>query len=72
MSLDELFLELSKLNRQQMAQAIEFLQQQMEQNAPSDHSVYEVWSPEITAEGAHILREMLTEAKAKDVISRQE
>ncbi len=67
MSLNKLLPELLKLNRDEMAQAIAILQQQINKahDEPQivDSATYEVWSPTITPETAGILQEVLQEAK---------
>ncbi len=72
MTLSELLPELLKLNRQEMVQVIQVLQRQVEASAAPEAASYEVWSPQITAEGASILQEMLNEAKRKDAAAKNE
>jgi hypothetical protein len=67
MTLNELLPELLKLKREEMVQAIDILQRQVNANTGEivDKAVYEVWSPTITLEAAAILQEVLNEAKEK-------
>jgi hypothetical protein len=68
MSLNDLLPELLKLNREEMAEAIKILQQQVvsEPTAQIQSGSYEVWSPTITLEAAAILQDVLKEANERD------
>jgi hypothetical protein len=78
MTLNDLLPELLKLNREEMTQAIEILQQHIHQDMTSVKAVdslegatLEVWSPTISLDAARILQEVPTASKQPSAFTQR-
>jgi len=65
MPLNILLPELLKLTREEKVEAIKILQQEVGHSEQTQSAGYEVWSPQISPEGARQLLNMLKEDKEK-------